>query len=139
MKELKIRFVYDQELSFSQFTNTIFHMNRAINLSKRLDSEFAEKLNSIDEFSKYDLSEIYRQINDNENVRYRKHEPVLIQKITTNSPIEITINIDCYVHIAIILLGGRRIDSNIYEIPIRIAKKFYDLLKGISDQKRENE
>lgn len=139
MKELKIRFFYDEELSFSQFSNTIFHMNRAINLSKRLDSEFAEKLNAIDEFSKYDLSEIYRQINDNENVRYRKHEPVLIQKITTNSPIEITINIDCYVHIAIILLGGRRIDSNIYEIPIRIAKKFYDLLNGIRDQKKENE
>lgn len=137
MKELKIKFVYDQELSFSQFSNTIFHMNRAINLSKRLDSSFAEKLNALDEFSKYDLSEIYKQIN--ENVRVRKHEPVLIQKITTNSPIEITINIDCYVHIAIILLGGRRIDSSIYEIPIRIIEKFHDLLKGIRDQKRENE
>ena len=137
MKELKIRFVYDQELSFSQFSNTIFHMNRSINLSKRLDRAFAEKLNALDEFSKYDLSEIYKQIN--ENIRVRKHEPVLIQKITTNSPIEITINIDCYVHIAIILLGGSRIDSNIYEIPIRIAKKFHDLIKGISDQKKENE
>ena len=137
MKELKIKFVYDQELSFSQFSNTIFHMNRAINLSKRLDSSFAEKLNTVDEFSKYDLSEIYKQINENEKVR--KYEPVLIQKITTNSPIEITINIDCYVHIAIILLGGRRIDSSIYEIPIRIIEKFHDLLKGIRDQKRENE
>jgi hypothetical protein len=134
MKELKIRFVYDQELSFSQFTNTIFHMNRAINLSKRLDSEFAEKLNAVDEFSKYDLSEI----NDNENVRYRKHEPVLIQKITTNSPIEITINIDCYVHIAIILLGGKRIDSNIYEIPIRIIENFRDLFDKIREQKNRN-
>ena len=139
MKELKIRFVYDQELSFSQFSNTIFHMNRAINLSKRLDSAFAEKLNAVDEFSKYDLSEIYKQINKNEKVRDRKHEPVLIQKITTNSPIEITINIDCYVHIAIILLGGSRIDSNIYEISIRIIEKFRDLMKGISDQKIENE
>ena len=137
MKELKIKFVYDQELSFSQFSNTIFHMNRAINLSKRLDSSFAEKLNTVDEFSKYDLSEIYKQINENEKVR--KYEPVLIQKITTNSPIEITINIDCYVHIAIILLGGRRIDSSIYEIPIKIIEKFHDLLKGIRDQKRENE
>ena len=137
MKELKIKFVYDQELSFSQFSNTIFHMNRAINLSKRLDRAFAEKLNAVDEFSKYDLSEIYKQINENEKVR--KYEPVLIQKITTNSPIEITINIDCYVHIAIILLGGRRIDSSIYEIPIRIIEKFHDLLKGIRDQKRENE
>ena len=137
MKELKIRFFYDEELSFSQFCNTIFLMNRAINLSKRLDSEFAEKLNAIDEFSKYDLSEIYRQINENRRVRNDNH--VIIQKITTNSPIEITINIDCYVHIAIILLGGRRIDSNIYEIPIRIAKKFYDLLNGIRDQKKENE
>lgn len=137
MKELKIKFVYDQELSFSQFSNTIFHMNRAINLSKRLDRAFAEKLNALDEFSKYDLSEIYKQINENEKVR--KYEPVLIQKITTNSPIEITINIDCYVHIAIILLGGRRIDSNIYVIPIRVAKKFYELMKGISDQKKENE
>ena len=137
MKELKIKFVYDQELSFSQFSNTIFHMNRAINLSKRLDSSFAEKLNTVDEFSKYDLSEIYKQINENEKVR--KYEPVLIQKITTNSPIEITVNIDCYVHIAIILLGGRRIDSSIYEIPIRIIEKFHDLLKGIRDQKRENE
>lgn len=137
MKELKIKFVYDEELSFSQFSNTIFHMNRAINLSKRLDRVFAEKLNALDEFSKYDLSEIYKQID--ENVRVRKHEPVLIQKITTNSPIEITINIDCYVHIAIILLGGRRIDPSIYEIPIRIIEKFRDLLKGIREQKRENE
>jgi glucose-6-phosphate 1-dehydrogenase len=109
-------------------------MNRAINLSKRLDSEFAEKLNAVDEFSKYDLSEI----NDNENVRYRKHEPVLIQKITTNSPIEITINIDCYVHIAIILLGGKRIDSNIYEIPIRIIENFRDLFDKIREQKNRN-
>lgn len=138
MKELKIRFFYDEELSFSQFTNTIFHMNRAINLSKRLDSAFAEKLNDVDEFSKYDLSEIYRQINENEKVRDRKYEPILIQKITTNSPIEITINIDCYVHIAIILLGGRRIDSNIYEIPIRIAKKFHDLSDKIREQKNRN-
>lgn len=92
MKELKIRFFYDEELSFSQFSNTIFHMNRAINLSKRLDSAFAEKLNAVDEFSKYDLSESYRQINENEKVRDRKYEPILIQKITTNSPIEITIN-----------------------------------------------
>ena len=139
MKELKIRFFYDEELSFSQFSNTIFHMNRAINLSKRLDSAFAEKLNAVDEFSKYDLSEIYRQINENEKVRDRKYEPVLIQKITTNSPIEITINIDCYVHIAIILLGGRRIDSSIYEIAIRMSNKFHDLIKGISNQKKENE
>jgi hypothetical protein len=137
MKDLKIRFVYDQELTFSQFSNSIYHMNRAINLSKRLDNVFAEKLNAVDEFSQYDLSEIYRQINENKSVR--NDNPVVIQKITTNSPIEITINIDCYVHIAIILLGGRRIDSNIYEIPIRIIEKFRDLLKGIREHKKENE
>ena len=137
MKDLKIRFVYDQELTFSQFSNSIYHMNRAINLSKRLDNVFAEKLNAVDEFSQYDLSEIYRQINENKSVR--NDNPVVIQKITTNSPIEITINIDCYVHIAIILLGGRRIDSSIYEIPIRILKNYWNLSKEIREHKKENE
>ena len=137
MKDLKIRFVYDQELTFSQFSNSIYHMNRAINLSKRLDNVFAEKLNAVDEFSQYDLSEMYRQINENKSVR--NDNPVVIQKITTNSPIEITINIDCYVHIAIILLGGRRIDSSIYEIPIRILKNYWNLSKEIREHKKENE
>jgi hypothetical protein len=137
MKDLKIKFVYDQELTFSQFSNSIFHMNRAISLSKRLDSVFAEKLNAVDEFSPCDLSEIYRQIN--ENKRVKNDNPVVIQKITTNSPIEITINIDCYVHIAIILIGGRRIDSNIYEIPIRILKNYLNLSKKIREHKKDNE
>jgi hypothetical protein len=132
MKDIKIIFDFDQEVTFSQFSNLIYHMNSAFNMSKRIDSILAKKLFNVDEFSEYDLSEISRQIIEKRWVR--NDNPVLIQKITMNSPIEITINIDCYVHIAIILLGGRRTGSDVYKMSkeiIKDARKKLNSLRNI--------
>ena len=56
MKDIKIIFDFDQEVTFSQFSNLIYHMNSAFNMSKRIDNILAEKLFNVDEFSEYNLS-----------------------------------------------------------------------------------
>ncbi len=133
MEKIKLTIDFEKDVSFSYLSRSLFEINRIFNLTSRIDNELASKLSTKNEFSTDEFELIFKQIE--ENSRLKKSSQVIIQKLSMNSPLEILILCDSTVHIAIILLGGKRTGPFTYEIPKGIIAQVIEIFKSLRNNK----
>ena len=132
MEKITLVFDFEDELTLSKLSRTILELNRLINITSYLKEDLKEKLLNLDEFSESELTLIIVQLKAKESRTNRNFPKVEIQKISMNSPLEMIVYTDIAIHIAIILLGGKRDDYFKYTIKkglIRHANDFYKKIK----------
>jgi hypothetical protein len=131
MEKIILVFEFDGELTLSKLSKTLLEFNRMINLTSQLEEELKEKLLKLDEFSEAELLLILEQLKKLERRHYRHFPKVEIQKMSMNSPLELIVYTDIAIHIAIIILGGKRRDLYHYSIPKGLLSHLNDFLKRI--------
>jgi hypothetical protein len=109
MEKITLVLDFDEQLSLSELSRTLFEFNRMVNLTSRLDEELKENLLKLDEFSDHEITLIIEQLKQTNRGLNRNRPQVEIQNIS--------INADIAIHIAISLLGGERRDLYHYTIP----------------------
>lgn len=131
MEKITLVFDFEDKLSLSKLTRTFVEFNRMINLTSQLEDSLKDKLLSLDEFSDNEISVIAEQLKNKDTRLMRKRTQIEIQKISMNSPLELVVYSDITIHIAIILLGGKRRDFYHYTIPKGLLSYLYDFLKRL--------
>jgi hypothetical protein len=126
MEKITLVLGFDEQLSLSELSRTLFEFNRMVNLTSRLDEELKENLLKLDEFADNEVTLIIEQLKQTNRGFNRNRPQVEIQNISMNSPLEMIINADIAIHIAIILLGGERRDLYHYTIPRGLLSYAYE-------------
>lgn len=131
MEKITLVFDFEGKLTFSKLTKSFVEFNRLINLTSQLEDSLKDKLFGLDKFSENEISSIIMQLNQINPRIKRNNSKVEIQKISMNSPLEMIVYSDMTIHIAIILLGGKRTGLFEYEIPtglIEHIRRFTNML-----------
>jgi hypothetical protein len=132
MEEITLVFEFEEKLTLSKFSRTLLELNKLINLTSNLKEDLKEKLLKLDEFSESELTLIIEQLKERARITNRNFPKVEVLKISMNSPLEMIVYTDIAIHIAIILLGGKRDDYFKYTIKKGLISHAYDFYKKIN-------
>jgi hypothetical protein len=122
MEKITLVFDFEDKLSFSKLAKSFVEFNKLINLTSQLEDSLKDKLLGLDKFSENEIILITEQLKNKDRRFSIKRTQVEIQKISMNSPLELIVYSDMTIHIAIILLGGKRTGLFKYVIPIGLIE-----------------
>ena len=113
----------------STFSRFLLEFNRFSNLAIHINDDSKDLLLKKDEFSDVEKSAFVDQRKLIDNSLVRKGSKIEILKISMNSPLEMILYSDIAIHIAILLLGGKRTGLFKYEVPSGLISQLRKLYK----------
>ena len=130
MEKITIVFDFDEpKLTLSTFSRFLLEFNRFSNLAIHINDDSKDLLLKKDEFSDVEKSAFVDQWKLIDNSLVRKGSKIEILKISMNSPLEMILYSDIAIHIAILLLGGKRTGLFKYEVPSGLISQLRKLYK----------
>jgi hypothetical protein len=130
MEKITIVFLFDEpKLTLSTFSRILLEFNRFSNLALHINDDSKDLLMKKDEFSDVEKSAFVDQWKLIDNSLVRKGSKIEILKISMNSPLEMILYSDIAIHIAILLLGGKRTGLFKYEVPSGLISQLGKLYK----------
>jgi hypothetical protein len=129
-EKITIVFLFDEpKLTLSTFSRILLEFNRFSNLALHINDDSKDLLMKKDEFSDVEKSAFVDQWKLIDNSLVRKGSKIEILKISMNSPLEMILYSDIAIHIAILLLGGKRTGLFKYEVPSGLISQLGKLYK----------
>jgi hypothetical protein len=130
MEKITIVFLFDEpKLTLSTFSRILLEFNQFSNLALHINDDSKDLLMKKDEFSDVEKSAFVDQWKLIDNSLVRKGSKIEILKISMNSPLEMILYSDIAIHIAILLLGGKRTGLFKYEVPSGLISQLGKLYK----------
>jgi len=135
MEKITLVFNFDEpKLTLSNFARILTEFNRLSNLAIHINNDTKDLFLKKDEFSDIEKSAFVKQWKLIDNRLKRKGLKIEILKISMNSPLEMIVYCDITIHIAILLLGGKRTGLFKYEVPKGLISQLGELNKIMKDK-----